>query len=127
MRKYEAMRAIETIYGTVHEGSIPAWMEVVLVTTFFGQTFYKYFFGQIYINKQIAKLTKDIAVCKKYPGFTIDPSNKKIKTYYKIFGLEQYGSYTIGFKIIIIIEQTMKIVTYDNSLKTDNTKKIILT
>ena len=99
-------------------------MKVVFVTTFFGQKFHKYFFGKIYTNKQIDKLTKDIAVCKKYPGFTIDPSNKqKIKTYYKIFGLEPYGSYTIGFKIIIIIEQTMKIVTYDKSLKTDNTKK----
>ena len=38
--------------GTVQEGSIPTWMEVVFVTTFFSQKFPKYFFGKIYMNQK---------------------------------------------------------------------------
>ena len=38
--------------GTVQEGCIPTWREVVFVTTFLSQMFPKYFIGQIYINQK---------------------------------------------------------------------------
>ena len=41
--KYKANVAMGAIEGTVQEGSIPTWIEVVFVTTFFSQKFPKYF------------------------------------------------------------------------------------
>ena len=41
--KYKANVAMGAMEGTVQEGSIPTWMEVVFVTTFFSQKFPKYF------------------------------------------------------------------------------------
>ena len=38
--------------GTVHEGSIPTWMEVVFVTTFFSPKFPKYFVGMIQMKQK---------------------------------------------------------------------------
>ena len=38
--------------GTVQEGSIPTWIEVVFVTTCFSQKFPKYFFGKIDMNQK---------------------------------------------------------------------------
>ena len=38
--------------GTLQEGSIPTWMEVFFVTTFFSQQFPKDFFGKIYMNEK---------------------------------------------------------------------------
>ena len=46
--------------GIVQEGSIPNWMEVVFVTTFFMQKFQKYFFGNIYINQNHVDWEKEI-------------------------------------------------------------------
>ena len=43
LRKYEAMWATETFLGTLQECSIPAWMEVVFLTTFISWHF-KIFF-----------------------------------------------------------------------------------
>ena len=45
------MGASETIYGTVQEGSIPAWMEVVFITTLLKRKFHNYLFGKIYRNQ----------------------------------------------------------------------------
>ena len=50
LRKYKAKVAMGTMERTVQEGSIPTYMEVVFVTTFFSQKFTKYFFGKIYTN-----------------------------------------------------------------------------
>ena len=41
--KYKAKVAMGAMEGTVQEGSIPTWMEVVFVTTFFSHKFLKYF------------------------------------------------------------------------------------
>ena len=42
--QYKANEAMGAMERTVQEGSIPTWMEVVFVTTFFSQKFPKYFF-----------------------------------------------------------------------------------
>ena len=41
--KYKANVAMGAMEGTVQEGSIPTWMEVVFVTIFFWQQCPKYF------------------------------------------------------------------------------------
>ena len=50
--KYKAKVAMRAMDGTVQEGSIPTWMEVVFVTTFFSRKFPEYFFGKIYMNQK---------------------------------------------------------------------------
>ena len=40
--QYKAMGATKTIQENIQEGSIPAWMKVVFVTTLFRQKFHKY-------------------------------------------------------------------------------------
>ena len=50
--KYKAKVAMGAMEGTVQEGCIPTWREVVFVTTFLSQMFPKYFIGQIYINQK---------------------------------------------------------------------------
>ena len=49
--KYKAKVAMRAMEGTVQEGIIPTWMEVIFVTTLFGQKFPKISLESEWVNK----------------------------------------------------------------------------